>query len=261
MRFATKGPLPVTCVVVMLLPIFALTTLRISVWMFQRNAEKLFSRVAALEIGKATLGDVQALAKLYGPEAGSQGEKCDASECTYDVTLLNFPYRRHLDWKFLRALGIRPAAALAQITVANGKSTHILSQVFYRSRTGDWLQAKIEAKESFSHRDECVHFSLQRHPGYVVSLAFLTGGLFGVSVDIEFIPLTQQTDRARIQAIRWSCLTRFASCEGPTPYESRAALSFMPSAYAQYLSDRAWEEENSQKERQLEESCGLPSWK
>jgi hypothetical protein len=261
MRIAAKRLLAVTCVVVMLLSIFALTTLRISVWRFQRNAEQLFSRVAALEIDKTTIEDVQALAKLYGPEVGSQGEKCDTSECKYDISLLNFPYRHRLDWKFLRALGIRPAAVLAQITVANGKATGTLFQVFYRSRTGDWLRVNIEAKEAFSHRDECIHFSLQRHPGYVVSLAFLTGGMFGVSVDSEFTPLARQTDRARIQAINWSCLTRLDSCEGPTPYESRAALSFVPAPYAQYLSDRAWEEENPEKERQLERSCGLPPWK
>jgi len=224
-----------------LVPIVALLGLYVSCWVNQRKAEKLFSRVFALRVGESTFDEAQALWKEYGSLPGFSDQKCDRSECTFEIARWNFVSEHRIDWKVLRALGIKPDLAYATLTIANGKLSNTEFNLLYESEIGFMVVARVDSVESFSPKFLCGYLSLQRHPTYVVSRAHRSGGIFGEEIEVSLAPGAPESARKLAQAINWNCMTAVFACEGFSRDMTKGLQAIMPAAYAEFLRDREWE--------------------
>jgi hypothetical protein len=233
------------CAAITLLPIVALLCLYVSSWVNQKKAERMFAHVSALRVGESTFDEVQALWKEYGSQPGFAGQKCDRSDCTFEIATWNFVSEHKLDWKFMRALGIKPNLASSNLTVKDGKLSYAEFDALYESEAGAWVYARVDSSISFSREFLCSYISLQLHPTYVVSLAHRSGSIYGAQIEVSLTPGAPDLGRALASEIHWKCMTAIFACEGLSSDMTKGLQAFMPAAYAEFIRDQDWETHQS----------------
>ena len=206
-----------------------------TVWLQQRQAERLHSLVSALRVGESTFAQSQELSRSF--ESSPNSEKCDPSECRFIVDAMNYLMdgygsARWFNSSFLRRLGIRPAGAWAAVTVKNGRVQDIHSEVFYEAVNRFWIYAYVDSIASFTSADECSYLSLQRHPGYVVLAGHVTSlKMSGASIKAVITPQATPAQRAHAQFVDFHCMTALRSCSAKSSDLGGIAAPLMPLAY------------------------------
>ncbi len=226
---------------IILVPTAALLCLYVSCWVNQKRAEKLFQRVSELRVGESTFDEVQALWKQYGSRNPNPDEMCDQSDCTFHVQTENFVSEHKLDWKFLRAIGIKPAIESSTLQTSNGKLSYSGFELLYETEAGDWVYAFVDSRESFSTDFLCHNLPLQQHPTFVASGGYRSEFRLGVQITVSLTPGAPESAREIARGINWKCMTAVLACEGFSSDASKGLEAVMPAAFAQSMRDQEWE--------------------
>jgi hypothetical protein len=199
------------------------------------------------------LAEVQELRRLYQSPALLDEWNCDAASCKLRIVVANFMVDRdfvaregglRFNTRLLRRLGIRPAMAIADVSLRNGKVQEIEFAATYESPRGEWIWAIWQTIDEFPPALKCDGLVLQRHHAYAVRSGHTEPALpTGPFVSGIFQPQASQSERDRCQRIRFECVTSLLDCATDP---RTGAGPFMPQVYQDILSDNAVWEANPQ---------------
>jgi nitrogen fixation-related uncharacterized protein len=214
----------------------------------QAKFEDLSTRVSALRAGESTLADAEALYRFYKSRATIDEWKCDGESCKLRIELANFLVNcfpdkimvedtLRINTHFLRRLGIRPAIAISEVFVSNGKVKQVDFSTTYESPIGFWVWGAWHAMDEFDHALKCQSLKLQRNSNYVVQ-SFPNGSdsFHGRVVTAFFQTQASPDEKNRSQYIKFGCMTSPFDC---TKNLSLGAGPFMPLVYQDILAEKA----------------------
>jgi hypothetical protein len=231
----------------------------IGMWFLARYQQIKFkdmsTHVSTLRVGASTLADAEALHRFYKSRATIDEWKCEAGSCKLRIELANFLVNRfpnkimeedtlRINTHFLRRLGIRPAMAISEVSISNGKVKQVDFSATYESPIGFWVWSAWHAMDEFDRVLKCQSLYLQRNPNYVVqSFPTGSGGFHGRVVTAFFQPQASPDEQSRSRYIRFGCMTSPFEC---TKDLSFGAGPFMPLVYQDILAERADRDANPQ---------------
>lgn len=219
----------------------------------QTKFEDLSTRVSTLRAGESTLADAETLHSFYKSRATIDEWKCEAGSCKLRIVLANFLVNLssgkpensfRINTHLLRMLGIRPAMAMSEVFVSDGKIKEVDFAALYEHPRGDWIWGTWNAMDVFAHALKCQGLTLQRNPHYVaISDRSKYWDLNGPVVSGLFQPQATKDDQSRSRYIRFGCMTSPFECiKDP----SSGAGPFMPLVYQDILAERAARDANPQ---------------
>jgi len=223
--WVTAGP----CVIMFI----AAGAIRVDEYLLRRNAEHFLADLRSLEMRKSTYNDARLVISRWQDNIHAQSP-CQPNRCNVEIGIGDF-YDHH--WTFFsrhpqlqqiwRVLGGRPAMIYGYIRVQNGivwgKGIRaIILSYSAEHQEGVELVGRIGSGPPG-------YISLL-HPEYAVGPGHVTTGAFTIGAYAEFTPYADPADVERLMDIKFSCLTRWQSCQ--------TVADIVPAAWNEITADK-----------------------
>jgi hypothetical protein len=219
-------------VVVALLSVF-------SMWLTARHQrakfEELGRRCSTLKANTTNFEVAKQILNAYSQHATIEGQTCTGLRCKFIIVLTNFLVDRDpnnagsgrwFDIKLLRHVGIRPAVAVAKVSVESGRVQTGEFVAAYESTRGAWIWASWNSVVQLSQALKCANLAQGRERAYAFSVGYTNQpNMDGPYVSAFFEPAVDESERERCQYIKFDCMTSFSECSKD---QSLGARPLMP---------------------------------